>query len=75
VGLGIGFLLITPLIWIISPIRHWWALVPGAIITFIGIALLVGGPALTVADTLGRLWPIVPIAVGIFLIWQMLRKR
>jgi F0F1-type ATP synthase assembly protein I len=74
-GLGIGFLLIIPLAWIVSPVRHWWALIPGGILTFIGIALLIGGPALTVASILGRLWPIIPIAVGMFLIWRLLRKR
>ena len=74
-GLGLGFLLILPLTWLISPIRHWWALIPGGILTFVGIALLAGGPALDALNVIGRLWPVIPIAVGIFLIWQLLRKR
>lgn len=74
-GLGIGFLMILPLIWFISPVRHWWALIPGSILTLIGIALLIGGTALDVLKVLGQLWPLVPIIVGIILIWQLLRKR
>jgi hypothetical protein len=74
-GLGVGFLLIMPLISIISPERHWWALIPGGILSVTGIALLVGGPALSALDVLGRLWPVVPIIVGIFLIWQLFRRR
>jgi hypothetical protein len=74
-GLGVGFLMILPLIWLISPDRHWWALIPGGILALIGIALLVGGGALNVLNVLGKFWPVVPIIVGIYLIWQILRKR
>ena len=74
-GLGIGFLLILPLARFISPVRYWWALIPGGILSFIGVALLVGGAALNVLDALGRLWPVAPIVVGVILIWQMLRRR
>jgi hypothetical protein len=74
-GLGVGFLMIMPLIMIISSARHWWSLIPGGILAITGIALLAGGPALSVLSLLGRLWPIAPIIVGVALIWQMLRKR
>jgi hypothetical protein len=74
-GLGLGFLLIMPLIRTISPATHWWAFIPGGIIMLIGLGLLLGGPALSVLGFIGQLWPVVPIVVGIFLIWQMLRKR
>jgi hypothetical protein len=74
-GLGLGFLAIMPLILIVSPERHWWALIPGGILTFVGIALIIGGAALDVLAVLGRLWPIAPIVVGIILIWQIFRKR
>lgn len=74
-GLGVGFLMILPLIWLISPERHWWALIPGGILSLIGIALLVGGGALNVLNVAGKLWPVVPIIVGIYLIWRIVRKR
>ena len=74
-GLGFGFLMIMPLIMIISTERHWWALIPGGILTVVGIGLLIGGAALDVLAVLGRLWPIVPIVIGIILLWQILRKR
>lgn len=73
--LGLGFLLIIPLIAIISPERHWWALIPGGILAFIGLALIVGGPALSALDVIGRFWPVIPIVAGLILIWQILRKR
>lgn len=74
-GLGFGFLMIMPLIMIISTERHWWALIPGGILTVVGIALIIGGAALDVLSVLGRLWPIVPIAIGIILLLQIFRKR
>jgi hypothetical protein len=74
-GLGVGFLMIMPLILIISPARHWWALIPGSILAIIGLALLAGGPALSVLGVVGRLWPVIPIIIGGALIWQMFRKR
>ncbi len=74
-GLGLGFLLILPLTWMISPIKHWWALIPAAILILVGSALLIGGPALMALATIGQFWPLIPIAVGVLLIWRMLRKR
>lgn len=74
-GLGIGFLLILPLTWLVTPVRHWWALIPGGILATIGMALMAGGPALNALTVIGRFWPLIPIAVGALLIWQMLRKR
>ena len=74
-GLGIGFLLIVPLTWLVTPAPHWWALIPGGILATIGMALLAGGPALSALTVIGRFWPLIPIAVGVLLIWQMLRRR
>lgn len=74
-GLGIGFLLIVPLTWLVTQAPHWWALIPGGILATIGMALLAGGPALNALTVIGRFWPLIPIAVGVLLIWQMLRRR
>ncbi len=49
----------------------WWPLIPGGIMAFIGALLLIGGPALEVLAYLGQGWPIVLIAVGLYLIlWR-----
>ncbi len=74
-GLGLGFLMIVPLVRLVSPTTHWWPFIPGGIITLVGIGLLIGGAALNVLTFLGQLWPVIPIVVGLYLIWQMLRKQ
>lgn len=49
----------------------WWPLIPGGIMAFIGGALLIGGPALEVLEYFGQGWPIVLIAIGLYLIlWR-----
>lgn len=49
----------------------WWPLIPGGIMAFIGGMLLIGGPTLEVLNYLGQGWPIVLIAIGLYLIlWR-----
>jgi hypothetical protein len=61
VFLGLGFVLI----WFLDR-RHWWALIPG------GIMLLAG---LSSVLRIGALWPIVLIALGVYLLWDQSRRR
>lgn len=49
----------------------WWPLIPGGIMAFIGGALLIGDPMTTVLEYAGQGWPIVLIAIGLYLIlWR-----
>jgi hypothetical protein len=64
-GLGLGFLSI----WLISGVMHLerhhpWPLIPGGILSVVGLALLVGGASV---DLL-RFWPVVLIALGAIVI-------
>ena len=69
---GGGFALITLLSAVFTPDKHWWALIPGAILAAIGGALLIGGTALQVLEVLGTYWPVILILVGIYI---LLRRR
>lgn len=67
-GLGIVFLLLT---FVGGKLRHWWALVPGSILLLFGLFVL-GGGGVNGGGTL-RWWPIMAIAIGLFIGWQALR--
>jgi hypothetical protein len=71
-GLAGGFLGI----WVIGSIyrlsqNHWWPLIPGGILTLIGLVQMT---SIDVAGAL-RLWPIVLIVGGAFLLAQAITRR
>jgi hypothetical protein len=59
VTMGLGFCLI----WLLER-KLWWALIPGGILLFSGLASVVG-----------NLWPLALIAVGVYLIYDPSRRR
>lgn len=66
-GLGLGFIAI----WVIGALfhiaeHHPWPLVPGGILSVIGLSLLVGGQAIE----LMRFWPVAVIAIGLIVLWR-----
>ncbi len=70
-GLGMGFLSI----WVIGalahvPQHHPWPLIPGAILTTVGLALLAGGVALELL----RFWPVALIGLGLIVLWRAWRE-
>ena len=68
-GLGLGFLCIYV---IDARWRHmpagWWPLIPGGVITVIGLLVAAGESGLLAAA--GRWWPVVLILVGVYLLLQ-----
>ncbi len=49
----------------------WWPLIPGGVMAFIGGALLSGEAGLAMLEYFGQGWPIVLIAVGLYLLlWR-----
>lgn len=46
----------------------WWALIPGTIIGLVGAAILIGGNALKALEILGQGWPVILIAIGLYII-------
>ena len=71
-GLGLGFLGI----WVFGgllrvPEARFWPLIPGGILTFVGIAVLGGLPS----EIAQYIWPVVLIAFGLVAIVSSLRRR
>lgn len=71
-SLGLGFAAITVLTAVFTDETHWWALWPGAILSLIGGALLMGGVALDILAIAGKYWPVILIAIGV---WVIVRRR
>ena len=70
-SMAAGWFLILLLSALFTDCTLWWALWPGTIMTFIGAALLIGGPALTLLSFVGRFWPVILIVIG----FSILLKR
>jgi hypothetical protein len=64
------------LISLLSPISkqgfQWWPLIPGGIIAFVGLAVMRGGAALQLLEILGYAWPLILVAVGVYI---LLKRR
>lgn len=70
VAFGAGWALITLVSALFTDETVWWALIPGGILAAIGGALVVGGPALTLLELVGRLWPLALVAAGLYLLFR-----
>lgn len=46
----------------------WWPLIPGGVLGLVGAALLAGGAAFRLLELLGQGWPVVLIALGLYMI-------
>jgi hypothetical protein len=67
-GLAVGFLMITPLCYIVGRSATWWPAIPGGILVVVGLALIIGGQAMVVLDIMGVLWPVILIVIGALLL-------
>lgn len=74
-SMGLGFLLIIPLALIFTRARVWWPVFPGVVLALIGVALLIGGQALTALEIAGRFWPVLLIAIGLYFVYRASRRR
>lgn len=63
-----GWFLITLLTALFTTETMWWSVWPGGVMALIGAALLAGGVALDVLEIVGRYWPVVLIAIGIYIL-------
>ncbi len=66
-----GWLLIS-LAALLIQCKIWWPLVPGGIMALIGVSLLAGQPGLEVLKYASYGWPVILIAVGLYL---LLRRK
>ena len=69
-----GFLLISLLSPFVLPGHRlmWWPLIPAVFMAFTGAALFAGPAGLTLLQYLGYGWPVILVALGI---WMILRRR
>jgi hypothetical protein len=63
-------------IWVLGsiyrlPQNHWWPLIPGGILTLIGLALFVGDEA----QDLLRFWPIILVVIGAIVLVRTVTRR
>lgn len=75
-GLGLGF----ASIWLISALarrreHHWWPLIPGGILSLIGLGLLAGSTGERLLRLLAIWWPMALVLAGLALILQRNRSR
>ncbi len=74
-SLAVGFASISVLSMLFTRTLHGWALIVAAILGAVGIALWVGGPALNLLQLAGQLWPLILVAIGIGILWRVLRGK
>ena len=74
-ALGVGFLAIWAIDLLVVRGRKsgWWPLIPGGILTVIGIVMLAGQTAWL--EDLQRWWPIILIVVGALIVVERMRRQ
>jgi hypothetical protein len=74
VFLGLGFLIITPLS-LLTTRTHLWPLFVGGILLLIGTLLLLGNTGVLIVEWSGKLWPVVLVGIGVWLILRMTQRH
>lgn len=69
-----GWVLITLLSALFTDDTHWWPLIPGGIIGFVGLAVIFGGAFTTALEWLGYLWPVALIVGGLAILYRYFRN-
>jgi hypothetical protein len=72
VALGGGFLAI----WVVSLVlrlaeHHWWPLIPGGILSVVGVLVMAGGEARRLLEW----WPIILVLIGVVILIQAFTSR
>jgi len=70
-----GWASITLLSAIFTDETQWWALIPGGIIGFVGLAVMFEGIFMNVLEAAAYLWPVVLIIVGLSIIWKARKPK
>lgn len=69
-GLGLGFLSIFALDWVMTRQERWWPMIPGGILVLVGLADMNEG----LASLLRVGWPFILILIGLFLLLSARRS-
>ena len=73
ISMGLGFASITFFSALFGDETHWWALIPGGILGFIGLAVSLGGIFFSLLEFVGTYWPLILIGVGGYSIYQAVK--
>jgi hypothetical protein len=65
---ALGWVLITPLSAVFADKLIWWPLIPAGVLGLVGASLLAGENGIRLLQTLGWGWPLILIALGVYLI-------
>jgi hypothetical protein len=65
---ALGWVLITPLSAVFADKLIWWPLIPAGVLGLVGAALLAGENGIRLLQALGWSWPLILIALGVYLI-------
>jgi hypothetical protein len=71
---GLGFALIALLSLRFAARRFWWPLLPGGILMALSAAFFLGGVPLVVAEVIGKVWPLLLVGAGGYLLWEWYRQ-
>ena len=72
---GLGWLSITLMSAIFTNETQWWALIPGGIIGFVGLAVMFGGIFMNALEAAAVFWPVILIVVGLSIIWKARKPK
>jgi hypothetical protein len=67
-GLAAGFVALAFITPYFHEKRAVWPLIPGGILAVIAVLLIIGGAGLEVLNFAGNFWPLIPIAIGAYLL-------
>lgn len=67
---ALGWASIPVLTALFTPRAHWWPLLPGGVLAFVGAALLLGDFGQQMLVMLGTTWPLLLIVVGLYMLWR-----
>ncbi|MEM7335929.1 MAG: hypothetical protein AAF490_27875 [Chloroflexota bacterium] len=73
-SMGLGFISITFFSALFGKETHWWALIPGGILGFIGLAVSLGGVFITLLELVGTYWPLILVGVGVYTIYKAVKS-
>jgi hypothetical protein len=72
---GLGWVSITLMSAIFAKETQWWALIPGGIIGFVGLAVMFGGVFMEILEAVAIFWPVILIIVGLAIIWKARKTK
>lgn len=75
VAMALGWFSITVLSKIFTSETQTWALIPGAIMAFIGGLILMGSNGLRILEIAGKYWPAILVLIGLAILFNWWKER